>query len=77
MNQSTFQLLLGRLTESDMRVVTKLDRFAHTTIQCLKTVCDLFQRGMKLYILNTGLVENILKGNLILTVMLAFAEYQR
>ena len=30
-----------------------------------------------LHILNMGLVENTLTGNLILTVMLAFAEYER
>ena len=32
---------------------------------------------MRLHILNMGLVENTLTGNLILTVMLAFAEYER
>ena len=32
---------------------------------------------MKVHILNIGLVENTLTGNLILTVMLAFAEYER
>ena len=30
-----------------------------------------------IHILNMGLVENTLTGNLILTVMLAFAEYER
>ena len=30
-----------------------------------------------MHILNMGLVENTLTGNLILTVMLAFAEYER
>lgn len=32
---------------------------------------------MKVHILNMGLIENTLTGNLILTVMLAFAEYER
>lgn len=30
-----------------------------------------------MHILNMGLIENTLTGNLILTVMLAFAEYER
>ena len=77
MERPAFQSLLGKLTESDMLVVTKLDRFARTAIQGVQTVRDLFQRGVKVHILNMGLVENTLTGNLILTVMLAFAEYER
>ena len=33
--------------------------------------------GIKVHILNKGLIENALTSNLILTVMLAFAEYER
>ena len=77
MERPAFQSLLGRLTKSDMLVVTKLDRFARTAIQGVQTVRDLFQRGVKVHILNMGLIENTLTGNLILTVMLAFAEYER
>lgn len=43
----------------------------------VQTVRNLFDRGVKVHILNMGLVENTLTGNLILTVMLAFAEYER
>ena len=60
-----------------MLVVTKLDRFARTAIQGVQTVRELFDRGVKVHILYMGLVENTLTGNLILTVMLAFAEYER
>ena len=35
------------------------------------------KRGVCVHILNMGLIENTLTGNLILTVMLAFAEYER
>lgn len=38
---------------------------------------ELFKRGIRVHILNIGLAENTLTGNLILTVMLAFAEYER
>ena len=54
-----------------------MDRFARTAIEGVKTVRELFERGVKVHILNVGLVENTLTGNLILTVMLAFAEYER
>lgn len=57
--------------------VRKLDRFARTAIEGISTVRELFERGVRVHILNMGLVENTLTGNLILTVMLAFAEYER
>jgi len=47
------------------------------TIEGVQTVRSLFERGVRVHILNMGLVENTLTGNLILTVMLAFAEYER
>ena len=77
MERPAFQALLSKLTSSDTLVVTKLDRFARTAIQGVQTVRNLFERGVRVHILNMGLVENTLTGNLILTVMLAFAEYER
>ena len=77
MERPKFQSLLERLQEGDTLVVCKLDRFARTAIEGVKTVRELFERGIKVHILNMGLVENTLTGNLILTVMLAFAEYER
>lgn len=77
MERPAFQALMNKLTANDTLVVTKLDRFARTAIQGVQTVRELFERGVKVHILNIGLVENTLTGNLILTVMLAFAEYER
>lgn len=77
MERPQFTSLLNRLNENDTLVVTKLDRFARTAIDGVQTVRELFERGIKVHILNMGLVENTLTGNLILTVMLAFAEYER
>lgn len=69
--------LLEKLKEGDTLVVCKLDRFARTAIEGVQTVRELFDRGIRVHILNMGLIENTLTGNLILTVMLAFAEYER
>ena len=77
MERPKFQQLIEGLQEGDTLVVTKLDRFARTTIEGVQTVRDLFDRGVRVHILNMGLVENTLTGNLILTVILAFAEYER
>ena len=77
MDRPQFQKLYKRLQPGDTLVVCKLDRFARTAIEGVQTVRELFERGVRVHILNMGLVENTLTGNLILTVMLAFAEYER
>lgn len=77
MERPQFTELMNRLKEGDTLVVCKLDRFARTAIEGVQTVRTLFERGIKVHILNMGLIENTLTGNLILTVMLAFAEYER
>ena len=38
---------------------------------------DLFEKGIKVHVLNMGLVEDTPTGRLILSVMLAFAEFER
>ena len=77
MDRPQFSALFQKLCPGDTLVVTKLDRFARTAIDGVFTVRELFERGVRVHILNMGLVENTLTGNLILTVMLAFAEYER
>ena len=77
MERPKFLRLLEVLQEGDTLVVCKLDRFARTAIEGVQVVRELFERGIRVHILNMGLVENTLTGNLILTVMLAFAEYER
>lgn len=72
-----FTALLSKLQSGDTLVVTKLDRFARSTVEGVQTVRDLFARDVKVHILNIGLIENTLSGNLILTVFLAFAEFER
>ncbi|WML54328.1 recombinase family protein [Neobacillus sp. PS3-12] len=72
-----FSKLLQQLQEGDTLVVTKLDRFARTTADGINTIKGLFERGIKVHVLNMGLVEDTPTGRLILNVMLAFAEFER
>lgn len=72
-----FQELLSILQAEDTLVVTKLDRFARSTVDALKTIKSLFEKGVKVHILNMGLVENTPTGKLIFSVMSAFAEFER
>ena len=77
MDRPKFQELLSALNSGDTLVVSKLDRFVRTTIEGVQTVQYLFNKGIKVHILNMGLIEDTNVGRLILTIMLAFAEYER
>lgn len=77
MDRPKFKSLLDRLQPDDTLVVCKLDRFARTAIEGVQTVQTLFDRGVRVHILNMGLIEDTVTGRLILTIMLAFAEYER
>ncbi len=77
MQRPEFTKLISYLQSGDTLVVTKLDRFARTTIEGVQTIRNLFERGVTVNILNIGTIDNTAVGNLILTVMLAFAEYER
>jgi DNA invertase Pin-like site-specific DNA recombinase len=72
-----FQALLSQLSEGDTLVVTKLDRFARSTAEALGIVKELFERGVKVHVLNMGLIENTPTGRLIFTIMSGFAEFER
>lgn len=72
-----FNWLLGRLKENDKLVATKLDRFCRSTKEGLKCISELQERGVKIHILNMGLIENSPMGQLIVTNLLAFAEFER
>lgn len=63
-----FRELLSKLGEGDTLVVTKLDRFARSTVNAIKTVNTLFDIGVKVHVLNMGLVEDTPTGRLILTI---------
>jgi DNA invertase Pin-like site-specific DNA recombinase len=72
-----FNDLLSLLKKGDTLVVTKLDRFARSTVDAINTVKVLFERGVKIHVLNMGLVEDTPTGRLILTIMSGFAEFER
>lgn len=77
MKRPKFTKLLDELEEGDTLVVCKLDRFARTAREGLEIVEELMKRGVKVHILNMGLIEDTPMGKLILTVMLAFAQFER
>ena len=77
MDRPEFTALLRELKSGDRLVVTKLDRFARTTSGGIDTIKELLGRGVSVHILNMGLIDNTPTGRLIITVLLAFAEFER
>ena len=72
-----FNSLIDELKTGDTLVVTKLDRFCRTTKEGLEYIDKLMNNGVKIHILNMGLIEDTPMGRLIVTNLLAFAEFER
>ena len=72
-----FEKLLSQLKEGDKLVVTKLDRFARNVVEGVTLIRALFEKGVKVHIMNVGLLENTSMGNFFLTTLLAVAELER
>lgn len=72
-----FNELIETLEDSDIIVVTKLDRFCRTTKEGLEYIDKLISKGVKVHVLNMGLIEDSPMGRLIATNLLAFAEFER
>ncbi len=77
MDRPAFTALLNRLVPGDALLVTKLDRFARTAAEGSQLVRDLVARGVTVEILNMGRADASPMGRLMVTILLAFAEYER
>ena len=69
--------LLAQLQEGDKLIVTKLDRLARNTKEGISIIENLFERGIKVHVLNVGLLENTTMGKFFLQTLLAVAEMER
>lgn len=72
-----FNELMQRLEDGDMLVVTKLDRFARSLSQGNDTVNELLERGVRVNILNIGMLDNTPNSKLIRNIFFSFAEFER
>ena len=77
MNRPEFTKLMGLLQNGDRLVVAKLDRFARTVAGGIECIRELLNRGVSVHILNMGLIDNTPTGRLMVTMLLAFAEFER
>lgn len=72
-----FDKLMDKIQKGDTLIVTKLDRFARSMTQGSELVSDLVKKGIKVYILNIGVMDNTPSSKLIRNVFFAFAEFER
>lgn len=77
MDRPEFTKIIESLEPGDTLLVCKLDRFARTASEGGTLVKELHSRGIKVNILNMGVIENTSTGKLLLTMLLAFAEFER
>lgn len=72
-----FSKLIDRLQSGDTLVVTKLDRFARSAGQGIQLIQELIKKGIAVNVLNMGTMDNKPTSKLMITMMLAFAEFER
>ena len=77
MDRPELDRLLKRLKKGDTLMVTKLDRIARSLTQGIELINGLIERGIRVHVLNMGVMDNSPIGQLIRNFMLAVAEFER
>ena len=77
LDRPTFKELQDALETGDTLMVTKLDRLARSAMNGISLIDTLLDQGIKVHVLNMGLMDNTPTGRLIRTILLAFAEFER
>ena len=77
MSREGLDNVLSILAPGDELVVCKLDRLARTAAEGSLLVKKLVDMGVKVNILNMGIADNTPMGRLMVTILFAFAEYER
>ncbi len=67
----------GKLQSGDTLIVTKLDRIARSVTQGNVLINELIDRGIRVNILNIGVMDNTPSSKLIRNIFFSFAEFER
>lgn len=71
-----FSKILEKIQKGDTLMVTKLDRFSRTAAEGVTLIQELHTKGIVIEILNMGRADNTPMGKLMVTMLLAFAEFE-
>lgn len=77
LQREQFKRLNDRLHESDVIVVTKLDRLGRDILDVIETVRSFTNRGVTLVVLGLGTLDNSAQSNLTLNMLAAISEFER
>lgn len=69
--------LLNRLGKGDSMVVARLDRLGRDTVDVMGLVRNLTDNGVRVRILNIGIETGTPNGQLFLTILAGFAQFER
>lgn len=69
--------LLSIISEGDTLIITKLDRISRSVQQGIGLINDLLEKGVKIHVINMGMMDDTPTGKLIRNIMLSFAEFER
>lgn len=69
--------LMDQLQPGDTLMVTKLDRIARSLSQGVELINGLLEKGIKVNILNIGVMDNTPSSKLIRNIFFSFAEFER
>lgn len=76
-NRPKFSKMIDELKQGDTLVVTKLDRFARSAAEGSNVIKELQGRGVKVHVLNMGVIDDSNIGHLIANILFSFAEFER
>ncbi len=71
------QELIDIVKEGDYIIVTKLDRFARTVSEATTIINKLIEKGVKLHVLDLGILDNSSMSVLMRNLILSFAQFER
>lgn len=77
MSRPKLDVLIAKLQTGDTLMVTKLDRLARNVEDGIKVINILLQSGVKVHVLNVGILDNSPMGKFFITTLLAVAELER
>ena len=77
MERPEFDRMNSLLQKGDTLIITKLDRFARTVGQASELITDLIDRGVKVNVLNLGVLDNSSMSVLMRNILLSFAQFER
>lgn len=76
-NRPQLSALLSEIKKGDTLICTKLDRISRSCTDGYTFIQSLLDRGVKVHILNLGMMDNSTTGKLICQIFCAFAEFER